>query len=328
MPGRYAAPKVATSTTKRRIVIFAGIALALFVASFVVARGAHGRTGGATAVAHSTPARSPLSSPSPSASPSLTSTPPPSPSPSVSQAADDPWKKALTDRLKALDKGGATLSVAVLDLSDGRTAQYNVRPGLTYDTASIVKVDILATLLLQAQDEGRELTSGEKAYAVPMIVDSDNAAATSLWKIIGSSDGLNAANKRLGLTGTTAGTDGLWGLTQTTAADQMTLLTDVFGSASELTADSQSYIRDLMGRISDGQSWGVSAAGDTTGLKNGWLQRTATGLWDINSIGDVTIGGDPCLLAVLSVGSTGMNTGVSLVENAAKATASVMEQNH
>jgi hypothetical protein len=317
MPVRHAAPKVATSNG-RRTVIFGGITLALLVAAFVVAHGANGRGAGAVPVADSS--RSARSSPSPSPPH------PPSPSPSVSQLAEDARNKALTDRLHTLDKGGATLSVAVLDLSDGRTAQYNVKSGLTYDTASIVKVDILATLLLQAQDDGRELTSREKSYTAPMIINSDNAAATALWKIVGSSVGLNAANKRLGLTGTTAGTDGLWGLTQTTAADQMTLLSDVFGKTSVLTADSRTYIRDLMSQVSDGQSWGVSAAGDTTGLKNGWLQRTATGLWDITSIGDVTIGDDPCLLAVLSKGNTGMKTGISLVEKAAKTTASVMEQ--
>lgn len=40
----------------------------------------------------------------------------------------------------------------------------------------------------------------------------------------------------------------------------------------------------------------------------------------------MTIGDAPCLLAVLSKGNTGMDTGISVVEKAAKATASVMEQ--
>jgi hypothetical protein len=238
--------------------------------------------------------------------------------------AGDTWTKALTDQIDALDTGGASLSVAVLDLADGRTAQYNVESGHTYDTASIVKIDILATLLLQAQDDGRRLTSQEKAYAVPMVTDSDNDAATALWGIVGGSDGLDAANERLGLTGTTAGINGLWGLTQTTATDQVKLLSDVFGKSSALTSASRSYIRGLMSGISEDQSWGVSAAGDATGLKNGWLQRSETGLWDITSIGDVTVEGDPCLLAVLSKGNAGEDTGISLVEKAAKATASSM----
>jgi beta-lactamase class A len=322
MPARHAAPGVA-HTNRRRTGIFAGVTLAVFLATLLVTRGAHGRAVGANSVADSS--RSPRATPSPAPSPSSPSSSP-APSTSPGQVAGDAWSKALTDRLQALNAGGATLSVAVLDLSNGRTAQYNVRSDLTYDTASIVKIDILATLLLQAQDDGRALTSQEMAYAVPMVVDSDNAAASALWDTIGDSDGLNAANKRLGMTGTTAGTDGLWGLTQTTAADQRTLLTDVFGNASVLTADSRDYIRDLMSRVSAGQRWGVSAAGDTTGLKNGWLQRSETELWDITSIGDVTIGDDSCVLAVLSKGNAGMQTGISLVESAAKATASVLEQ--
>ncbi|MFI6085754.1 serine hydrolase [Streptomyces sp. NPDC051217] len=310
MTARHAAPNAATSN-RPRAMIFAGITLVLLLTTLVVARGADGWSEDAAPVAAA-------SRPTPSLSSS--------PSPDAEQVAEDARNEALTDRLKTLDTGGATLSVTVLDLSDGRSAHYNVNSGLTYDTASIVKIDILATLLLQAQDDGRALTAREKSYAVPMIVDSDNAAADALWEIIGGSDGLNAANERLGLTGTTAGTGPLWGLTQTTAADQLTLLSDIFGNISELTADSQDYIRDLMGGISDGQDWGVSAAGDPTGLKNGWLERSATSLWDISSVGEVTIGDHPCLLAVLSKDNAGMDAGISLVEKAAKETASVMEQ--
>jgi hypothetical protein len=61
----------------------------------------------------------------------------------------------------------------------------------------------------------------------------------------------------------------------------------------------------------------VSAAGTLTGLKNGWLPRSATGLWDINSIGVVSAGGHRVLLAVLSGGNTDMAGGVSLVGQAA-----------
>ncbi|MFC8823754.1 serine hydrolase [Streptomyces sp. NPDC057137] len=312
MTSRHAAPNAAASN-RSRAMIFAGITLVLLLATFVVAHGADGWSEDAAPVAAAS---------RPTPSPSL----PSSPSPDAEQVAEDARNKALTDRLKTLDTGGATLSVAVLDLSDGRAAQYNVKSGLTYDTASIVKIDILAALLLQAQDDGRALTEREKSYAVPMIVDSDNTAADALWEIIGGSDGLDAANARLGLTGTTAGTGPLWGLTQTTAADQLTLLSQVFGNTSELTAASQDYIRDLMGGIADGQDWGVSAAGDPTGLKNGWLERSVTSLWDITSIGEVTIGGHPCLLAVLSKDNAGMDAGISLVEQAAKETAAVMEQ--
>jgi hypothetical protein len=48
---------------------------------------------------------------------------------------------------------------------------------------------------------------------------------------------------------------------------------------------------------------GVSAAGTQAALKNGWLPRTATGLWDINSIGRVRIEDRDCLIVVLSDGN-------------------------
>ncbi|WP_407697665.1 serine hydrolase [Streptomyces corynorhini] len=158
-----------------------------------------------------------------------------------------------------------------------------------------------------------------------MIQVSDNASADALWQAIGGAAGLDAANRRLGLTGTTAGEGALWGLTQTTASDQLVLLGAVFGdgtdagAASALSAASRSYVRGLMGGIADGQDWGVSAAGAVTGLKNGWLSRSATGLWDINSIGRMEAGGHGYLLAVLSKGNAGMESGIALVEAAAEA---------
>ncbi|MGW3658703.1 serine hydrolase [Streptomyces sp. NPDC005151] len=219
----------------------------------------------------------------------------------------------------------ASLSVAVLDPADGRAARYGVRAGTTYDTASIVKVDILAALLLKAQDEHRGLTAQEKASAASMIRISDNASADALWRVIGEAPGLNAANRRLGLTGTTGGGDGHWGLTQTTATDQLALLSAVFGTDSPLGQASRAYLRGLMGGIAAGQDWGVSAAGPVTGLKNGWLQRTATGRWDVNSIGLVRVDGHDRLVAVLSRGSVSMADGVQLVEKAAKAAVQALD---
>ncbi|KFF97200.1 hypothetical protein IQ62_31795 [Streptomyces scabiei] len=223
---------------------------------------------------------------------------------------------------------GAAVSVAVLDVASGDSAGYGKA---RFDTASIVKTDILAALLLQAQDADRQLTAQERTYASAMIRDSDNASATALWKAIGQADGLDAANERFGLTDTEGG-DGLyWGLTQTTAADQLALLQQVFGDddTSELSEASRGYVQELMGRIAQGQDWGVSAAasggasGSGFALKNGWLPRTATGLWDINSVGRVAVDGREYLVAVVSHGNTTKAKGISLVEAAARAAVSV-----
>lgn len=219
--------------------------------------------------------------------------------------------------------GTAAVSVAVLDSGSGTRAVYGGSEA-TYDTASIVKVDILAALLLRAQDEKRELTAGEHAHAVAMIERSDNDSATALLAAVGGAAGLDAANERLGLTTTTAAK--AWGLTRTTAADQLTLLEAVFGTESdaELSEESRASLRELMAQVEADQQWGVSAAGSEWALKNGWMPRTATGLWNINSIGQVTTDGRTYLVAVLSGGQRTKETGIALVESVAKAAVGVV----
>ncbi|NGO08137.1 serine hydrolase [Streptomyces sp. HC44] len=255
--------------------------------------------------------------------PAHTPTPTPTPTPAVDRDA------VLAEAMESVAvEGGAEVSVAVLDAGSGEGAAYG--DGM-FDTASIVKVDILAALLLQAQDAKRELTASEKAYATAMIKNSDNVSASALWDAIGRAEGLAAANKRLGLSGTEGGDGALWGLTQTTAVDQLALLEQVFGDDSELSEASRAYLRGLMGDIAVGQDWGVSAAGSTGSdgsagsgfaLKNGWLPRSQTGLWDINSIGRVTVDGHAYLVAALSKGNSTKAQGISLVEAAAKAAVS------
>jgi hypothetical protein len=216
------------------------------------------------------------------------------------------------------------LSVAVLDLTSGASAAYSSGGG-TFDTASVVKVDVLCALLLSAQDAGRQLTAQERSRAEAMIERSDNAATSALWDALGRAEALDAANARLGLTGTTGGDGPRWGLTQTTAADQLALLGQVFtAEGSVLSAASRAYVRELMGAVESDQAWGVSAAGDDAELKNGWLPRSTTGLWVINSVGRVTVSGHPCLVSVLSDGNATMAAGVRLAEKAARAAASAV----
>lgn len=254
----------------------------------------------------------------------------PSASPAGSEEASvEPVAEPSVDRDALLAKAlksvtvaaGAKTSVAVLDVGSGESAAYG---DTAFDTASIVKVNILAALLLQAQEADRHLTAREKTYATAMIENSDNASATALWAAIGRAEGLDAANKRFGLTDTQGGDGELWGLTQTTASDQLTLLRQVFGDDSELSAASRSYLQGLMGEIETDQRWGVSAAGDGSrwALKNGWLARSTTGLWDINSIGRVSSDGHDYLVAALSNGNSTQAKGISLVEAVSKAAVS------
>lgn len=231
--------------------------------------------------------------------------------------------RAMNKALDALPASEGRYTVAVRDL-DGRHAAVHGQDSGAFDTASVVKVDILAALLLDAQDRGANLTGPQKKLAAEMIRKSDNDATNALWKAIGGTDGLNAANKRLGLKATHTDKDGHWGLTRTTAADQTVLLEAVLGDArSPLTAPSRDYMRSLMSTVEANQRWGISAADDgkrpgaTPALKNGWLPRSETKLWDVNSIGRVEHGGHTLLVAVLSDGQPSYKAGVALVERAA-----------
>ncbi|MBY8876472.1 class A beta-lactamase-related serine hydrolase [Streptomyces sp. PLK6-54] len=294
------------------------------------AKPAGATTGGAgsppapTATSKSAAPRASSSATPPTESPATSSTSPPTPTATATRSAATAVRRAI-DALPA----DGDLAVAVTDLDDDAdsSAAYDTSDddGNTYDTASIVKVDILAALLLQAQHAGTRLTANERALAAVMIEQSDNDAATALWDAIGRAAGLDAANRTLGLDHTSPGSGELWGLTQTTPADQLTLLRAVFvASGSPLSSASRAYVAGLMGAVTATQTWGVSAAdSDDAGyaLKNGWLQRTQTGLWDVNSIGQVVHDGHRMLIAVLSSGQGSERDGIDLVERAASAAA-------
>ncbi|MGI5397008.1 serine hydrolase [Streptomyces sp. CA-251251] len=216
--------------------------------------------------------------------------------------------------------GDNRMSVAMLDVESGAMATYGHD---TFDTASIVKVNILAALLLQAQDQGRSLSAEERVQSAAVIQKSDNDSTSALWTRIGSAPGLDAANERLGLAQTRGGGGTVWGITQTTAEDQIRLLQSVFGDKSALSEASRAYIQDLMRHVVGSQAWGVSAAADsgTTALKNGWLKRTRTEKWDVNSIGRIEHEGRVYLMAVLLDGCSTQEVGISIVEQASRASA-------
>lgn len=73
-----------------------------------------------------------------------------------------------------------TISVALYNATDNTWSTYN--PGIEFDTASIVKVSIMGTLLWQAQNSKQPLSAAELALMTPMIELSSNSAATTLWQ--------------------------------------------------------------------------------------------------------------------------------------------------
>lgn len=235
-------------------------------------------------------------------------------------SAEPDLAAALASEIR--DDGGH-FAVAVDDLATGSQAAYG--GAREFVTASIVKVDILVTLLYQAQEAGQVLTAEDEDLATTMIQNSDNDSASDLYDDVGGAGPIDEANRVCGLTETTAGTEGYWGLTTTTVDDQIRLLRVVFTRPSPLSSASQEYIQSLMGQVEADQQWGVSAAADPgTGfmVKNGWLPNPS--LWEINSIGEITHDGQRMLVALLSDDNTSEASGISLIEAVAKAAADAM----
>jgi beta-lactamase class A len=224
---------------------------------------------------------------------------------------------ALTAELRRWDgSGNVDLALTVVDRNAGRIFSYNGQK--PFETASIVKVDLLATMLLQAQRSGRVLTPAEKDLATAMIEQSDNAATTTLWNRTG---GIASGTDVFGLTATTPGTDGGWGDTTTTAEDQARLITTLAGPTAPVR--DSAYLFGLMRNVDRSQAWGISAPaqpGETVALKNGWMPRSgATARWTVNSMGRITDSDTDATIVVLSRGHETMAAGVDVVEQVARA---------
>ena len=228
--------------------------------------------------------------------------------------------KALDAALKKYAATVPEFSVAVLDKKTGQ--RYSYRGSETYETASVVKVQVLACLLLKAQDNDRDLTATELALAKRMIQASDNDATTSLFTRLGRAPAVTSSNKRLGLTSTKVSNS--WGLTRTTVNDQVRLLSELVDKKGPLDEDSRELAYQLMSTVNDDQDWGVpavAAVGEHTTVKNGWLPRSTEGnRWIINTVGRVTDDNTDVSIAVLSHNHASMSGGIAVVEKAAKLT--------
>jgi len=209
------------------------------------------------------------------------------------------------------------VTAAVFDEVTGRTAIY--RPGVTEYCASIMKVDILATLLSEAQAQGvTTLPSDQQVLAQQMIEESNDDDAQNLWDFEGGATAIGHFDKVAGLTQTTPDTAGLWGLSTTTAADQVQMVKTVAYPNSVLTNASRSYELGLMTNVDPTQAWGISygvSSAATVAIKNGWVTLdNQSPPWQVNSIGWVDGDGRNYVIAVLVNGENTEEEGIQTIQ--------------
>ncbi|MFF4114944.1 serine hydrolase [Streptomyces sp. NPDC001714] len=231
-------------------------------------------------------------------------------------------KAALATKLKrdittAIANRKGTIAVGLYDRSTKTTC--TLRSTTHYDSASTVKVTVLATLLWDAKKHNRYLTTTEQTLAKAMITKSDNDATTRLWKQLGLTK-IKGFLSAAGMTQTTPGANGYWGLTQIDVHDEQKLLALVTAKNTVLSDNARAYILKLMGQVISSQRWGTpygAPSGVSVHVKNGWLQRATHG-WRVHSLGTFTGGGHDYQMTVLTQDNSTMSYGINTIQAVAK----------
>ncbi|MFF3161741.1 MULTISPECIES: serine hydrolase [unclassified Streptomyces] len=226
--------------------------------------------------------------------------------------------KLKKDITAALANRKGTVAIGLYDRSTKTTC--TLRATTAYDSASTVKVTVLATLLWDAKKHNRYLTDREASLAKAMITKSDNNATSTLWKQLGMTK-IKGFLSAAGMTRTVPGANGYWGLTQENVTDEQKLLKLLTARNSVLSDNSRAYILKLMNQVVSSQRWGTPAGAPSTvtvHVKNGWLQRSTHG-WRVHSLGTFDGGGHDYMMSVLTHGNSTMSYGVTTIQNVAKA---------
>ncbi|WP_052348493.1 serine hydrolase [Weissella oryzae] len=237
---------------------------------------------------------------------------------------DKVWQQTLKKQDAAPD-----VSIAVYDHRTNGLFTYHVGKEDNYYMASTVKVSVLANLLYQENNNNEQLTDDQDALATNMIENSDNDSTSDLVDEEGLSS-LDDFWSTMGMNDTHTHDDA-WGLTQTTAADQVKLLNEIFYNGDVLPSTSRNYIKKLMGNVNDSQNWGISSglSGNASyELKNGWLQYGDDGQWIVNSIGHVKDGETDYTIAVYTYGSDSEDAGISEIDHLGAATYKYLTEHH
>ncbi|QLL78506.1 N-acetylmuramoyl-L-alanine amidase [Ligilactobacillus saerimneri] len=224
-----------------------------------------------------------------------------------------------------INRLGSNISVAIQSQRSGQIYTYSNAGNRRYSTASTVKVAVLAELL---HNRGGNLTAEERHLAEIMIRNSDNGATTNLirYHLREAGSPVNRLYRDLGMRNTTPSSS--WGATQTTPADQLKLLYQIFMTdhSSYLNRKSQDYIRHLMHTVSAGQRWGISAGSSDYYLKNGWVTFGWNGNdpWFVNSIGFIPNNGHGYTIAIYSANNP-LSQGINKIEQVARKVSQILK---
>jgi len=220
------------------------------------------------------------------------------------------------ERIRSLGAryGNQSFTAYAYDAATG--CAYWMHPESRLRTASVFKVMVLAGTLVEAQTDGRAVSSWERSQLVPMITESANNPVRALWSHFGGSPWFREQADLFGLSQTSAvgDTETGWGRTTTSAKDQGDLLRQLLlGDWGPIEDAYRDYAWDLMNSVVPDQTWGV-----TRGVPSEWAVAQKNGFAGgvANSVGFVRSpdGSIGYVIAVLTNGWPTWAIGVPIVE--------------
>ena len=245
---------------------------------------------------------------------------------SISTPASTPGLRAMEDAiLGAIGSRSRVIGVSVRDRRTGVSWHY--RGSEPVRTGSVAKAFIVAQALRIVRRQGRPLSLRQRDQARLAITRSDNASADALYTFIGGHDGIVELATDLGLA-RTAGAQRTadWGHTLTTPNDLVRFMEALTGGHPALDGHDNAYLLGLMGRVVDGQRWGVGTVGSATvdvRVKNGWM--LVDNPWVINSVGDVRGKGRDYSLAIMQRAQPDQRSGITRASRIGRAVFGVLE---
>ena len=206
--------------------------------------------------------------------------------PPVAAARPDPFTPALREAI-ASQFPGRRVTAAVHDTRTGCWS--HLERGMQITTASVIKAQFLAGVLLRAQDLGRSTTVWERDRIRPMISYSHNPPASDLFVSLGGVDGSGDARPALRAAPpprASAGGARRRAPPRTAPGSQRRCSTVAVPSALRGAAEAWA----AMTAVHPTQQWGITAgvpAGWTVALKNGFYPLSGAARWRIGSTGFV-----------------------------------------
>lgn len=220
-----------------------------------------------------------------------------------------PSASAIAAASRFLAERAGRTSFAVVD-STGRLSGLHLTEH--FETASVVKVMMLAAFLQMRSSQHRSLDAADRALLYPMIHISDNEAASAVYGIVGESAVARVA--RESDMGDYAPGVGWWAFDQTSAADQARFF---LALPHLIPAQFYAYARGLLDGIEPSQSWGAPPVARARGwqifFKTGALP--SQGLF--NEVARLERPGVTFTLAVFTDGDPSMSYGEQTIEGVA-----------